>query len=344
VTYTWTADTENPEFTACPTADIPLGCNPAVMPDEAAVVIAAGSVTDKCTVISVVAVPGTAGGTDCEMAQTWTVTATDECGRTAVCFVTYTWTVDTEDPEFTACPTADIPLGCNPATMPNEAAVVIAAGMVTDNCTVISVVAVPGTVGGTDCDMAQTWTVTATDECGRTAVCFVTYTWTLDTEDPEFTACPTADIALGCNPAAMPDEAAVVTAAGMVTDNCTVISVVAVPGTVDGADCYKTQTWTVTATDECGRTAVCFVTYIWTVDTEDPSLNCPGALMVVCSAPAPYANYAAFFAAGGSASDNCGINETSFTWDGDQQVGNIITRPYKIEDNCGNMRANHYSP
>ena len=67
--------------------------------------IAAGDVSDECTLVSVVAVPADATGTDCLKTQVWTVTATDECGNTAECLVTYTWTIDLVDPVFAACPT-----------------------------------------------------------------------------------------------------------------------------------------------------------------------------------------------------------------------------------------------
>jgi hypothetical protein len=58
----------------------------------------------------------------------------------------------------------------------------------------------------------------------------------------------------------------------------------------------------------------------------------------VCETPpAHYTDYDAFVAGGGSASDNCGIDETSFTWVDDEHVGSTITRTYSIEDNCGNV-------
>jgi hypothetical protein len=62
--------------------------------------------------------------------------------------------------------------------------------------------------------------------------------------------------------------------------------------------------------------------------------------MTVCTLPVPYEDFTAFVAAGGSASDNCGINEDSFELFSEVSDGNTnpetITRTYKIEDNCGN--------
>jgi large repetitive protein len=62
-----------------------------------------------------------------------------------------------------------------------------------------------------------------------------------------------------------------------------------------------------------------------------------------CNPPAPYANYAAFTAAGGLAFDNCSLNTASFSHlpELDQVLENIcpriIVRTYKIEDMCGNI-------
>jgi len=105
--------------------------------------------------------------------------------------------------------------------------------------------------------------------------------------------------------------------------------------------CNYTRTFTITATDDCGNDAQCEVTYTWTQDTEDPTLSCPDTvLMAVCTEPPPYEDFTAFIDAGGSASDECGINEDSFIWVEDVSDGNTnpetITRTYRIEDNCGN--------
>ncbi|MBK8195313.1 MAG: hypothetical protein IPK76_19635 [Lewinellaceae bacterium] len=114
--------------------------------------------------------------------------------------MTYTWTVDVDDPEFAACPTASIDLDCNPAAI-TEAQAIADAGTVTDACGTVDVTAVadaPAT-NTAGCKWTQTWTVTATDACGNDATCQVTYTWTVDVDDPEFAACPTASIDLDCN-------------------------------------------------------------------------------------------------------------------------------------------------
>jgi hypothetical protein len=339
VTYSWYIDTEDPEFTACPTAPIDLGCNPTVFPTAADVVLAAGAVTDNCNVASVVAVAGAASGTECLITQTWTVTATDDCGNTDVCLVTYSWYIDTEDPEFTACPTAPIDLGCNPTVFPTAADVVLAAGTVTDNCNVASVVAVAGAASGTECLITQTWTVTATDDCGNTDVCLVTYSWYIDTEDPEFTACPTAPIDLGCNPTVFPTAADVVLAAGAVTDNCNVASVVAVAGAASGTECLITQTWTVTATDDCGNTDVCLVTYSWYIDTEDPEFTaCPTAPIDLGCNPTVFPTAADVVLAAGTVTDNCNVASVVAVAGAASGTECLITQTWTVTatDDCGN--------
>ncbi|KAF0204319.1 MAG: hypothetical protein FD170_224, partial [Bacteroidetes bacterium] len=97
--------------------------------------------------------------------------------------------------------------------------------------------------------------------------------------------------------------------------------------------------WTVT--DIAGNTATC--TQIVTVnDDGNPVINCPVTISVSCDTqvPAAYANYAAFVAAGGSASDQSGINESSFALVSQISDNNTcpetITRVYSIEDNAGN--------
>ncbi|MBK8195312.1 MAG: hypothetical protein IPK76_19630 [Lewinellaceae bacterium] len=107
------------------------GLQPAAI-TEAQAIADAGTVTDACGTVDVTAVAdapatNTAG---CKWTQTWTVTATDACGNDATRQVTYTWTVDVDDPEFAACPTASIDLDCNQLAI-TEAQAIADAGTVT---------------------------------------------------------------------------------------------------------------------------------------------------------------------------------------------------------------------
>ncbi|MBK8195321.1 MAG: hypothetical protein IPK76_19675 [Lewinellaceae bacterium] len=99
--------------------------------------------TDACGTVDVMAVPMHRLPIQpaAKWTQTRTVTATDACGNDATCRVTYTWTVDVDDPEFAACPTASIDLDCNPAAI-TEAQAIADAGTVTDACGTVDVTAV----------------------------------------------------------------------------------------------------------------------------------------------------------------------------------------------------------
>ena len=83
-----------------------------------------------------------------------------------------------------------------------------------------------------------------------------------------------ATIALGCNPT-LPTAADAIEDAGPVTDACGEVTETATApnATAEGFD--YTQTWTVTAEDECGNTSQYPVTYNWRIDTQAPVLACP---------------------------------------------------------------------
>ena len=68
--------------------------------------------------------------------------------------------------------------GCNPGTLPSCANVTA-----TDNCGTPNVVCAPGAITG-GCNKSQTFTYTATDACGNSAVGTATYTWKEDTTNP----------------------------------------------------------------------------------------------------------------------------------------------------------------
>jgi hypothetical protein len=328
-----------PVFAACPINPIDLGCNPVIddFPTTAEVIAAAGTVTDACGSTTVTAELTTDAVDDCAHTNVWTVTATDGCGNEAVCLVTYTWTSDTVDPQFTACPTASINLGCNPAEddFPTEALVIAAAGAVTDNCDVASVTAVGGTISGT-CNKSQTWTITALDDCGNDAICSVTYTWTSDIVDPQFTTCPATPINLGCNPMNLPDAASAIAAAGTATDACGSVSVSAELTTDAVDDCAYSNVWTVTATDGCGNENTCTVNFFCTTDTQGPLFsNCPTAPINLGNDPPPITAAQAINDAGG-ATDNCGT--PTYTATGGMITGSCnLTQTWTVTafDGCG---------
>ena len=102
-------------------------------------------------------------------------------------------------------------------------------------------------------------------------------------------------------------------------------------------------TWTVE--DIYGLTSTCEFT-VTVTDIEPPTISCPDAIgNIACidDVPAAYATYAQFTAAGGSAYDVNGINESSFALLSQTSDGNtcpeVITRTYQIADIAGNTQT-----
>src|SRR5204863_6581089 len=106
-------------------------------------------------------------GTGCSRTRSYTYTATDNCGNSATCVQTFTYTVDTDAPVFTSCP-ASSSLGCNPTSFPT-------AGTATasDVCTGTPAITTSslGAEVGTGCSRSRSYTYTATDNCGNSATC-----------------------------------------------------------------------------------------------------------------------------------------------------------------------------
>jgi len=133
-----------------------------------------------------------------------------------------------------------------------------------------------------------------------------------------------------------------------VSDNCstptvTVVSsageaiTTPVAGTNRATITTGTSTITYTAIDSNGNTQICSFT-ITVVDNIKPTITCPAGQTVFCVSNAPtYTTYAEFTAAGGSASDNCSLNTSSFTKLEDNLVGSTLTRTYQIADMAGNV-------
>ena len=134
-----------------------------------------------------------------------------------------------------------------------------------------------------------------------------------------------------------------VAAGGSADDNCAIdeASFIFIDDVSDNNSCPEIITRTYQIADLCGNTITCTQTI--TIDDEiDPTITCPDALTAVCSIDeqAPYADYNEFVAAGGSADDNCAIDEASFTLIDEISDGNtcpeVVTRTYQIADLCGN--------
>ena len=102
-------------------------------------------------------------------------------------------------------------------------------------------------------------------------------------------------------------------------------------------------TWTVV--DYYGLTSTCDFT-VTVTDIEPPTISCPDAIgNIACidDVPPAYATYALFAAAGGSAYDVNGIDESSFALLSQTSDGNtcpeVLTRTYQIADIAGNTQT-----
>jgi large repetitive protein len=187
---------------------------------------------------------------------------------------------------------------------------------------------------------AVTVTFRATDACGLFSETTATFT-IVDNTPPAFT-CP---VSITVPADAGEDFATVVIPIPVVTEICGSYTLVnSFNGTANASGQYPLGVTIVvyTATDDCGLTYSCSFT-VTVQDEEAPIINCPPTITVNCinEVPAPYANYAAFVASGGLATDNNEIDESSFelvsqTSDG-LNCPETITRVYRIYDNDGNF-------
>ena len=123
-------------------------------------------------------------------------------------------------------------------------------------------------------------------------------------------------------------------------DNCGIASMTIDKNIFDCTDLGPNNV-TLTVTDVNSNVSNC-VAVVTVADNLAPAITCPGPVSVQCisSVPAAYANFAAFTFAGGTASDNCGIDALSFILLSEVDDGNtcpeLITRTYQITDVNGN--------
>jgi len=285
-------------------------------------------------------------GKDCPKTITRTYQIADICDNVATCNQTITVN-DTTPPELT-CPDA-INVECIddlPSEYANLNEFLNAGGNATDNCGIneSSFVMSEELDDGKDCPKTITRTYQIADICDNIATCNQTITVN-DTTPPEL-ICPDA-INVECIddvPSKYANLNEFLNAGGNATDNCEIneSSFVMLEETDDGKSCPKTITRTYQIADICDNIATCTQTII-VDDTISPELTCPGTINVECidDVPSEYANLTEFLNAGGNATDNCEINESSFVMSEELDDGNncpkTITRTYQIADICDNI-------
>ena len=133
-------------------------------------------------------------------------------------------------------------------------------------------------------------------------------------------------------------------AGGSASDNCDIdqASFTLLSEVSDGLSCPETVTRTYQIADLCGNLATC--TQLIVIDDNiNPTMTCPVDLTAVCdiSEQPAYTTFDEFPDAGGSASDNCDIDQASFTLLSEVSDGltcpETVTRTYQIADLCGNL-------
>ena len=211
----------------------------------------------------------------------------------------------------------------------------------TGNCQIIG--SIPGVLNGPidQCSGTFTITWTYTDTCNSSVQESQTVTVT-DNILPVI-ICPggatyecMADL-----PAAYTDVTDFTDAGGTISDNCGInASSFSVVETSDGNSCPEVITRTYTIQDSCGNEQFCV--QVFTIhDITSPIISCPGGATFECmvDVPARPTNFNDFISAGGSASDNCGLDLSTYAVT-DVPDGNtcpvVITRTFSIEDSCGN--------
>src|SRR5439155_2925272 len=286
--------------------------------------------SDTCgtaTVTILTTVTNTVGhcGNTFDTTRTWR--ATDACGNTADCSQKVTVEDHTPPTALTCPPNLTVECGASiapaatgPATAQDSRGSVVMSfsDTVTNAC------------GGTRV-ITRRWT--ATDSCGNSTNGLQTMT-VRDTTPP---ALPLpANRVLECPG----DTRTNVTGVAIAQDVCGLVTLSDSDVVSNSCGLTKTVLRQWTAIDQCGNSTNGVQT-ITVVDTRKPSITCP-SFAVQCSddVPAPYANLAAFLAAGGTASDTCSPTLTFSLTSDSGLVGRCpgtVTRVYRVTDECGNF-------
>ncbi|HOW26109.1 MAG TPA: gliding motility-associated C-terminal domain-containing protein [Bacteroidales bacterium] len=314
--------------------------------DYPAFIAAGGTATDNCDIDpdSFTLLDEVSDDNTCPETVTRTYQIADLCGNVATC--TQAIIIHDLVPPVMACP-APVTAVCDISEQPpyTFSQFTIAGGTASDNCGIDedSFTWLNDVSDGQSCPEVIQRTYQVADLCGNVTSC--TQTITIDDEIPPALSCP-GPLTIECEIADLPPYpgfTAFIADGGMASDNCGIdedtfylVSQEEAPG-----DCPKIYTRTYGIADLCGNITTCTQT-ITVNDLIPPAITCPGPIEADCDIQEqqPYDSFAAFVNAGGSASDNCAINEDSFTWvndvSGSTDCPKIMTRTYRIADMCGN--------
>jgi gliding motility-associated-like protein len=221
----------------------------------------------------------------------------------------------------------------------------------TDNCGGAVTVTKTATPSGNDCNWSLTYSYEVKDACGNIVSPLPTIIYSGGDKTNPVIVCPVVP------PSVWPNSGPNFIQSGSswdatATDNCSIPSILfTLSGatispnnlsTLDGVTFnYGSTLVTWTATDACGNKSSCSIT-INVMDNTPPLISCPQTISVSCSEqiPAAYATLVQFIAAGGSVSDNVGIDILSFKLLSESTNGlrcpETIIRYYQIADIIGN--------
>jgi peroxiredoxin len=311
---------------------------------------AGGSATDKCGIDGATfqLASETSDGASCPEVVTRIYSIADSCGNTNTC--SQIITIDDAEVPVINCPAALTAI-CDISEQPvytNYAAFQGAGGSATDNCGIDGATfqLLSETSDGASCPEVVTRIYSTADSCGNTNTC--SQIITIDDAENPVINCPGALTAI-CDISEQPayaNYAGFQGAGGSATDNCGIDGTTfqVVSETSDGASCPEVVTRIYSIADSCSNTNTC--SQIITIDdAENPIINCPAALTAVCdiSEQPAYTTYASFQAAGGSSTDNCGIDGATFQLVSETSDGascpEVVTRIYSIADSCGNTNT-----
>jgi gliding motility-associated-like protein len=269
-----------------------------------------------------------------------TYMVSDSCGNTATCQHTI-FQDDDISPEVTCPPPINVVCAVDiPAPWTTLQEFIDAGGTVTDDDVTKEFNFLGQFVTG-NCPRVITRTYQVVDSCENQTTCQHTIVQ-LDNVAPVLT-CPDT-LAYQCfNLIEEPYQnlQEFLAAGGSAFDNCGLYSFSWISDSSDYNECPAFVYRKYQVTDSCDNVAWCNQV-IMVNDDIPPVITCPGSLTAVCSASEipPYINLFEFQEAGGDASDNCGLNETTFILLSDEGDGMIcpqtVTRTYQIADLCGN--------
>ena len=263
-----------------------------------------------------------------DKSATLEVTIESEIDNTVICTYSDTEIIPTDivPPTITSHPADDL-VACTsvPSWGPGDITA-------TDNCSGVTIdtssTITPGVCSGSY-TITRVWTVT--DNCGNSDSEEQVIT-VVDNVNPQVQ--PLTGGNFDCVASIPAPDPNIVIANDLGCGDVTVTHV----GDVGTLICNGTMTRTYRVTDDCGNFRD--VDQVFTLnDNIPPTISCPSDITLECTGEVPPlpSTYAEFLTAGGSASDNCGIVEGSFTYS-ESVAGScptIITRTFTIEDSCG---------